>query len=83
MLNCFSCDQRQPFSIMAGHSHSCGHEHKHDEQTDAERANAFSLYRKIDIERVMCLNEAVDSSGKLVFKPWDERLDREKVRKKK
>ena len=67
---------------MSGHGHShggCGHEHSHDDKTDAERGNEFSLYLKIDTERVQCLNEALEGSGKDVFKPWDKRLDTEKV----
>ena len=39
----------------------------------------YSLYQKIDTEKLQCLNEAEDGSGKAVFKPWDERLDRTKV----
>ena len=40
----------------------------------------LSLYQKIDVLRLQCLNEAEEGSGKMVFKPWDERLDKSKVR---
>lgn len=68
---------------MSGHGHSHGggcqdHGHDHDHVTDAERGSAYSLYLKIDTERVQCLNEAEDGSAKYVFKPWDQRLDKEK-----
>ena len=45
----------------------------------SERGNLFSLYLKIDTEKVECLNEESEGSGKDVFKPWDQRLDTEKV----
>ncbi len=38
-----------------------------------------SLYKKIDVEKVQCLNESEEGTGKTVFKPWDERLNRAKV----
>ena len=73
-------------SGMSGHGHShgggCegeGHGHDHDHTTDAERGSAYSLYLKIDTERVQCLNEAEDGSAKYIFKSWDQRLDKEKV----
>ena len=31
--------------------------------------------------RLQCLNEAEEGSGKKVFKPWEERLDKSKVRR--
>ncbi len=31
------------------------------------------------MDKIQCLNEAQEGSGKTVFKPWDERLDRSKV----
>lgn len=66
---------------MPGHGHSHGgcEGHDHDHVTDADRASAYSLYLKIDTERVQCLNEAEEGSAKYVFKPWDKRLDKEKV----
>lgn len=36
----------------------------------------YSLYQKINLDEVECLNETVDGSGKLVFKSWDQRLDK-------
>ena len=63
-----------------GHGHGCcGHEHDHDDASGADRGSQFSLYMKIDTERVECLNEAIEGSGKLVFKPWDQRLDTTQV----
>ncbi|MGH0175242.1 UNVERIFIED_CONTAM: hypothetical protein FKN15_070142 [Acipenser sinensis] len=59
-----------------GHGHSCGCEGQHD---PAERGLEFGLYRKIDLEKLQCLNESREGAGKLVFKPWEERRDREKV----
>ena len=38
-----------------------------------------SLYKKIDVERVLCWNEAEDGMGKTVFKPWEDRMNRDKV----
>ncbi len=60
---------------MAG----CGHEHHEHDQPNANLASLYSLYTKIDTEKVECLNEEVEGSGKLVFKPWDKRLETDKV----
>ena len=65
---------------MSGHGHSHGGcEHDHDHQKEEDRGAAYSLYLKIDLERVQCLNEAEDGSARYIFKPWDRRLDKEKV----
>ncbi|KAI8499220.1 PITH domain-containing protein 1 [Branchiostoma belcheri] len=64
-----------------GHSHGCGghghggddHDHDHD---SPEIGVQYNLYLKIDKDRVECLNETVEGSGKQVFKPWNERLDK-------
>ncbi|GIX67024.1 PITH domain-containing protein 1 [Caerostris extrusa] len=64
---------------MAGHGHGhgghCEHEH---EENPAELGVAYSLYTKIDTENVQCLNEVMEESGKLVFKPWEKRLETDK-----
>lgn len=57
----------------------CDHNHGHDGccQHGDDIEVAYSLYQKIDVANVECLNERVDGSGVKVFKPWSERLDRE------
>lgn len=67
---------------MPGHGHSHGEggcEHDHDHTPESDLASSYSLYLKIDTEKVTCLNEATEESGKHVFKPWDKRMDKEKV----
>ena len=59
-----------------GHGHGCGCEGEHE---PAERGLEYGLYRRIDLEKVQCLNESRDGDGKLVFKPWDQRNERDKV----
>jgi len=65
-----------------GHHHppggSCSCEHNHDDDV-AERGTLYSLYMNIDTERVRCLNEAHDGSAKTVFKPWHERMERDRL----
>lgn len=61
---------------MAG---ACGHEHhKHDHES-ADLGSLYTLFTKIDLEKVQCLNETEENSGKTVFKPWDKRLDIDQV----
>ncbi len=71
------------YRTMSGHGHShdggCGHSHSAEDKEGAERGTLFSLYLKIDKERVECLNEERDGSGKDVFKPWDKRLEKDLV----
>ncbi|KAJ0181828.1 hypothetical protein K1T71_002550 [Dendrolimus kikuchii] len=57
------------------HNHShCDHDHDH---TDPEEIGIqYNLFEKIDKENLQCLNESVEGSGKTVFKPWSNRLDR-------
>ena len=43
-----------------------------------EQGLAYSLFQRIDMNNLTCLNEETDDSGKTVFKPWESRLDREK-----
>lgn len=67
-------------STMSGHGHGHGHgcacEGEHE---PAERGVEYGLYRRIDLEKLQCLNESRDGDGKLVFKPWDQRNERDKV----
>ena len=43
-----------------------------------EAGLAYSLYQRIDLDQLTCLNEEAEESGRTVFKPWEARLDREK-----
>lgn len=58
-----------------GHHHHDHHDHDHVHDDPSERGSQYSLYQKIDMLRLQCLNEAEEESGKNVFKSWDERLD--------
>ncbi|XP_023220162.1 PITH domain-containing protein CG6153-like isoform X1 [Centruroides sculpturatus] len=62
---------------MAGHRHHAGCEHS-SADSSPELGIEYSLFNKIDIDHVECLNEEVDGSGKYIFKPWEKRLDLEK-----
>ena len=58
---------------------ACGHSHgHHDHKKVDDLGSVYTLYQKIDIENVECLNEAVENSGSVVFKCWDERNDTSK-----
>lgn len=58
-----------------GHGHGCGCEGEHE---PAERGLEYGLYRRIDLDKLQCLNESRDGDGRLVFKPWDQRNERDK-----
>ena len=61
-----------------------GHDHGHDHGASGLQGEEFgiqySLYQKIDLENVSCLNEEIDDSGKTVFKAWEDRKNRDQVR---
>ncbi|KAJ1925122.1 hypothetical protein IWQ60_004763 [Tieghemiomyces parasiticus] len=59
------------------HHHGHGHGHDHDHDHDIEPALKDSLYGKIDLDRVRCLNEHSAGAARGIFKPWDKRKDRE------
>uniref|UniRef100_A0A182JD90 PITH domain-containing protein n=1 Tax=Anopheles atroparvus TaxID=41427 RepID=A0A182JD90_ANOAO len=62
-----------------GHSHggSCEHEALGIEN-ELEIGIQYSLYEKIDMYNLECLNEEVEGSGKTVFKSYNERLNHDK-----
>uniref|UniRef100_A0A3Q0QQ35 PITH domain-containing protein 1 n=1 Tax=Amphilophus citrinellus TaxID=61819 RepID=A0A3Q0QQ35_AMPCI len=67
---------------MSGHGHGHGHGHGcgcAGEHEPAERGLEYGLFQRIDLEKLQCLNESRDGDGKLVFKPWDKRKERDKV----
>jgi len=71
-----------------GHSHGAGnnaddHAEHHTERIDEDdlgspQGELFSLYRYVNADNVVCLNEQVPGSVKGIFKPWDKRLDTSK-----
>lgn len=68
-------------AMSHGHSHGgsgcrCAAER---EEPPEQRGLAYGLYLRIDLERLQCLNESREGSGRGVFKPWEERTDRSKV----
>lgn len=60
------------------HDSSCGAGCDHGQAgLDGEEMGvAYSLFQRIDMNKLTCLNETVDNSGRLVFKPWEARLDK-------
>ncbi|KAL4857139.1 PITH domain-containing protein [Chlorella vulgaris] len=55
-----------PFQGACAHDHDC---ESHD------CSSSWSLYKHIDTQKVRCLNEAVEGSCRMVFKPWHQRLE--------
>jgi len=58
------------------HNHGGG-SHSHEPPPDLVPGD--SLYSRIYLERVRCLNERVEGMARSIIKPWDQRLDTEKV----
>jgi len=58
------------------HNHGGG-AHSHEPPPDSIPGD--SLYSRIYLERVRCLNEHVEGMARSIIKPWDQRLDTEKV----
>jgi len=65
----------------------CGRDHNHGEggcdhgaagQLGEEMGLAYSLYQRIDMDKLECLNETEEDSVKNIFIPWENRLQKEK-----
>ncbi|KAJ1724699.1 hypothetical protein LPJ53_001060 [Coemansia erecta] len=56
-----------------GHGHDHDHDHSHDQPADTGMAD--SLFSKVNVDLVRCLNESTPDSIKCVFKPYHQRLD--------
>lgn len=66
---------------MSDHHHhggACSHEST-DSDYLKEIGIQYGLYQKIDMENLECLNESSEGSAKNVFKPYEQRLNFEKV----
>ena len=58
-----------------GHGHSHGHD-EHDHSHDLTPALQSNLYKQIEFEKIITLNEAEPKSGAaIVKKTWAQRLD--------
>src|SRR3978361_1654418 len=65
-------DHRYDHDHGHGHGHGEGHDHSHD----LEPALQSNLYKQINFEGIITLNEAEARSGAaIVQKTWDERLN--------
>merc|ERR1711973_233267 len=58
-----------------GHSHGGGVGEQDDHKTLEELGSMYTLFQKIDLDNLECLNEETENSARGVFKPWHERLD--------
>ncbi|XP_055712939.1 PITH domain-containing protein CG6153 isoform X3 [Phlebotomus papatasi] len=59
------------------HTHCCNHGSKNSENPNEIGIN-YSLYTKIDLDNVECLNESIENSGKFIFRSYEERFDVDK-----
>ncbi|XP_068121490.1 PITH domain-containing protein 1 [Hyperolius riggenbachi] len=59
-----------------GHSHGGGCSCSAERSDAPERGVEYGLYQKIDLEKLQCLNENREGSGRTVFRAWEERGDR-------
>ena len=67
---------------MASSGSGSGAHRGHRPQCDCSACSTLSpsLYSSIDHVRIVCLNEALEGTGRDVFKPHSDALDRSKVR---
>jgi hypothetical protein len=65
---------------MCDHHHhhdGCSHSKDSDDVTiEAGDGTRYMLNKYVDLNKVVCLNEAIDESGRTVIKDWEMRLDR-------
>lgn len=58
------------------HDHDCGGGCcGHGAESTSDLGVAYSLYSKIDLDKMECLNERIEGSGRTIFRSWDRRLN--------
>lgn len=70
--------EKMPHDHNHQHGEGCAHE-SNDSDYLKEIGIQYSLFKKIDVDNLECLNETVDGSVKYIFKPYEERLNFDKV----
>eukprot|EP01094_Clydonella_sp_ATCC50884_P019742 TRINITY_DN3929_c2_g1_i1.p1 TRINITY_DN3929_c2_g1~~TRINITY_DN3929_c2_g1_i1.p1 ORF type:complete len:210 (+),score=83.28 TRINITY_DN3929_c2_g1_i1:172-801(+) len=60
-----------------GHGHNCAHEAEEGDVAGVDRGESQSLLGHIHLDLVTCLNESETGAIRRVFKPFDQRMDRE------
>ncbi len=50
-----------------------------DHQSANDNSPEWNLLSKINMENLQCLNEKIDGSCKKIFRPWDDRLNKDYV----
>ena len=50
-----------------------------DHQSANDNSPEWNLLCKINMENLQCLNEKIDGSCKKIFRPWDDRLNKDYV----
>ncbi|XP_004537783.1 PITH domain-containing protein GA19395 [Ceratitis capitata] len=63
-----------PHEHSHNHGQDCGHEAT-DIDHALEMGIEYSLFKKIDLDNLECLNEESEGTGKKVFKAYENRLD--------
>ncbi|KAG8451636.1 hypothetical protein GDO86_003723 [Hymenochirus boettgeri] len=58
------------------HSHGGGCSCEAGPSDEAERGLEYGLFQRIDHNKLQCLNESREGSGRSVFRAWNERNDR-------
>ncbi|KAF3480278.1 protein of unknown function DUF1605 [Arthroderma uncinatum] len=59
-----------------GHGHGCHDEAGHDHSNDVVPAVQSLLYKQVDFDKIVTLNESEPKAGAaIVKKPWDQRLE--------
>ena len=81
IVKAFGIEERPslPIHVVMSHSHCEDESHDHSHSPPPDSVPGDSLYSKIYLERVRCLNERVEGMARSVIKPWDLRLDTDKV----
>ena len=80
---CFKHHCMQDMSRHHGHGDCNGESHHHDHHHDLPEGVGprDNLFTRIDRDNVIALNAQDPGKGPEVIKPWDQRLDEDKVRR--
>ena len=59
--------------------HNCNKSTCDHQSAASDDSAEWNLFHKIDLDNLQCLNEEIDGSCRKIFRPWDDRLNKDNV----